>query len=846
MAQDAEKVSFAAGADAEAAAGRPGLPGGITPASVLAGSALFLILAWNLPYWSLVKNYYLGMGGFLPLEALVLTLGLLLFNRFGGALVLIAGLLAAALLTPPWHAAVYAKTPAAAKMLPPLAGWLYQSCAGLIEPAQKSQGVPALLVAAGALGAFGAGALAGRLLSAAVGALRRRLGWRELAVVFVLLSVGTYSCRAVELLLGSLTAPYKDDNRERNFKERFVQPLPRQQDPENRAGIPGKIVPYNLYEFDPAADADPESARRTQEAYKAEKEALNKFVRGINRSLPAAPEGNDPGLIAEHRRLVAETRAREWRGFLEHWKGPLKWWLPLLVLILLLQIFLAALLQRQWADHEKLMFPHAEAVRALAEGEDPASRGRRVLRSPALWIGAGLAAALFAFQGLNFYFPAVPAPDLHKINIQTFISERPWTAMDKTLSLQPFLVSIAYLLTTEVSLSIWFFGVVNQALRVACMAWGLPQTESWAVHGEWANSDALYAGAMIVFVGALLWGGRRHFWYVARRALGLLSPDAAERAEAMSSPTAFWGFWLCAAGILLWCVLVGLKLWVMAVLFGLYLVLVILVSRVVAEAGLLTAGGTWPFYPQFVFCHLFGFGQGAAFGSRVAFSAGWLSAKGTLIPVTVRCLAVWTFIWPTVLQMLPLTPFFMAGFKLTETEPRRKRLLTALMAGAVLVGAGLFVYGTLALVFERGAQSTNLFQGLNFSNWAFANWLFRDAIGKERMWSPDGFRIAMMSVGGLSMTGLLVLRNAFYWWPLHPIGMAATGVEDIWVCFLVGWLFKRAALNYGGGGFSQRVNPFFYGLIVGQFAMAAFWNIVGLCGSGCMDISTMAGILPGG
>jgi peptidoglycan biosynthesis protein MviN/MurJ (putative lipid II flippase) len=92
------------------------------------------------------------------------------------------------------------------------------------------------------------------------------------------------------------------------------------------------------------------------------------------------------------------------------------------------------------------------------------------------------------------------------------------------------------------------------------------------------------------------------------------------------------------------------------------------------------------------------------------------------------------------------------------------------------------------------------------------------------------------------MAALLVLRNVFYWWPLHPIGLAATGVGGAWVCFLVGWLFKRAALNYGGGEFSQRVNPFFYGLILGQFAMAAFWNLVGLCGSGCMD---MSGILPG-
>ena len=81
----------------------------------------------------------------------------------------------------------------------------------------------------------------------------------------------------------------------------------------------------------------------------------------------------------------------------------------------------------------------------------------------------------------------------------------------------------------------------------------------------------------------------------------------------MGYRTAFWGFWLSVAGILGWCVLAGLKLWVMAVLFGLYLVLVALISRLVAEVGLITAGAEfWPFYPQFAFAWVFGFGQGAA------------------------------------------------------------------------------------------------------------------------------------------------------------------------------------------------------------------------------------------
>ena len=52
------------------------------------------------------------------------------------------------------------------------------------------------------------------------------------------------------------------------------------------------------------------------------------------------------------------------------------------------------------------------------------------------------------------------------------------------MNLQPYLLGISYLLTSEVSLSIWVFAVVNQALRVAASAWGVPRDDAWAIHGE--------------------------------------------------------------------------------------------------------------------------------------------------------------------------------------------------------------------------------------------------------------------------------------------------------------------------------------------------------------------------
>jgi hypothetical protein len=999
--EEVEKLSAAVGTDSPS---QEEPRGGITPASVLTGAALLLALAWFLPTWSLTKSYMLGMGTLVPLEALVLTLVLLLFNRFGAKLLMVGGVVAAALLTPHWHAAVYTKSAAAAKMLSPFGEWLYTTCAGMITPAQQSEWTPTFLVAAGALLAFAAGALPAWLMSVALPALRRKLVWRELIVVFVLISCGIYACYSVQFIVGALTSPYKDDDATRNFK-RFYRPVPIEQDPDNAGGIPSKLVPYDPSNFD-LSKADEQIKAAADE----EKAALERFRKGIRKALPEPErveqlladsdavaawlkgagrgseitgrllgaldkargsllqakdakatadalkametavdeiqseknaidnaagrepklfrkdvtkalaeservkqllaEGDDAGAWlrdagrgpeitarllgaldkgryallqardvkaaadalkafetavdevqskktaidkaagrepepvkadaaggkyrGQGRALAQKIRAGEKGTFLSRWAKPLCWWMALLGLVLLVQVFLAVMLRRQWTDHEKLMFPHAEVVRALAEGADLSDQSRRIFASPLFWIGTGLSAVIFLFQGLNHYFPSVPAPNLQAISLNTFISERPWTAMDRTLSLQPYLLAISYLLTSEVSLSMWLFAVVNQALRVAASAWGIPRDEAWAIHGEWANSDALYTGAILIFVGWLAWSGRRHIWYVFRRGLGLIPSDASERGEPMGYPTAFWGFWLCLAGIMAWCLLAGLKLWIMAVFFGLYLVLVALISRLVAEAGLITAAaGFWPYYPQFTFAWIFGFGQGAA-GKMIAYKDSWLGAGGTLIPTTLRAASVWSFIWPSMLHIMPLTPVLLTGFKLTESEPRRKRLLTWLMIAAVLAGVAIFLAVTLDTAFDRGAQGVNFYCGKNTPNWVFANWLMRDLVNKERMWTYDLYRIGAMAVGALVMGGLLIFRSLFYWWPLHPIGMVAIGIDGVWFCFLLGWLLKRAALAYGGGAFSQRINTFFFGLIVGQFGMAAFWSLLGLCGTGVM------------
>ena len=90
----------------------------------------------------------------------------------------------------------------------------------------------------------------------------------------------------------------------------------------------------------------------------------------------------------------------------------------------------------------------------------------------------------------------------------------------------------------------------------------------------------------------------------------------------------------------------------------------------------------------------------------------------------------------------------------------------------------------------------------------------------------------MMSagVGAVVMAFLIYMRHHFLWWPLHPLGYAL-GVtwapSRIWFATFIGWALKLVIMRFGGFSAYRRGRAFFLGLIVGEYAMTAIWNLLG-------------------
>jgi len=81
------------------------------------------------------------------------------------------------------------------------------------------------------------------------------------------------------------------------------------------------------------------------------------------------------------------------------------------------------------------------------------------------------------------------------------------------------------------------------------------------------------------------------------------------------------------------------------------------------------------------------------------------------------------------------------------------------------------------------------------------------------------------------MAGLMVLRRAFYWWPVHPLGLALATpwpMAELWFCFFLGWLVKVSILKFGTGGTLRGARTFFLGVIFAETAMVGITTLVSL------------------
>jgi hypothetical protein len=324
---------------------------------------------------------------------------------------------------------------------------------------------------------------------------------------------------------------------------------------------------------------------------------------------------------------------------------------------------------------------------------------------------------------------------------------------------------------------------------------------------------------MIIYVG------RRWYWQIACRMIGLGSTRTGRTMPAYVPWAARIGA-LAAVG-LVWVLSQGGLPIVWAIAFvGLVLVMVLVLSRIVAETGMFFIQPVW--LPAAVLTGLFGF---EAIGPTAYIILGVASIMLVGDPREA------------------LMPFLVNALGIVDRRGSEKRQIPRALpwvALMVLLSLGLAGVATVGIQHGQGLNTVDRWATTQLPSMPFTNLARHTAelraagtLANTTQMSPMQ-RLGQMEldpavwfwtiVGGALVLGCAVARLRFAWWPLHPVLFLVWGTTPIAhfaASFLIGWAITSGVIMTAGARGHHRVRPLMVGIIAGELSMALTWAVVG-------------------
>jgi hypothetical protein len=486
------------------------------------------------------------------------------------------------------------------------------------------------------------------------------------------------------------------------------------------------------------------------------------------------------------------------------WIEPLVAWGIFLGILYLVMVAICVLLRRQWMEHERLLYPLMQPSLALIERESGALLPS-VCRSPALWVGMAIPLLVGLINGLHAYYEFIPMLQLE----ERFALFRQTTTVRAALSFTT--LGFTYFLSSDISLGIWVFNVLAKCQEGAFNVLGIASVETM----EWVTVPYLAhqsLGAMVVLVLWGLWTARRHLRSTVRTALqrqtsapGDGDRRAADSDEIMSYRSAWLSLLLGFPTLWWWLWRTGMPPWAAAAVLILGMIIFVGLTRMVTEGGFFITRA--PINPGNAII--------SGFGVESLGTAG-VTGLG------------YSFVWVGEMRIFVMAACANA-LKVAQTIGGNQRRLLWVMAMAIGLSVAASVWMELALCYRYGGINLSTFH-TSLVNYPF-NFISRNLNNTTPInWLGWGW-----SAWGGALMGLLMLaRQRFVWWPIHPISLPVSSMwmtDTIVLSVFLSWLIKLMLLRYGGPRLYERGKPLFIGLVVGQFLSMAGWVVIdGLVG----------------
>lgn len=478
------------------------------------------------------------------------------------------------------------------------------------------------------------------------------------------------------------------------------------------------------------------------------------------------------------------------------WLLPGVCWLGFFLALWITLYCLMGLFYRTWAEDERLAFPLVSLPIEIAGGEDGRSR---FFRNPVMWSGFGLAAGYNLVNILHALVPSVPAFGKF-FDLTPLVVNPPWNGITSLVfHIRPELIGLGFLVSTEISLTVWVAFLLEKLAAVAAVAAGEPP-------GRLPYEQEQGIGAYLTLAVLLCWLARsslvrlwRTAWHPGVR--GNVEDAAGARLLFMGLTVGFlavWGFAVAA----------GMAAHVALVYLVLVLAVALVYGRLRAEAGVPLVW-LFPYYMQKnILLYAFGSAPFQATGPR-----------------TMPTWALFTFLargyYPAI------TGYQVEALELARRSRINLRHVVGAITLAVIVGFVIGWYNHLQPYYKYGAQQL---RGEIWGSWIALPEYQAAARYASTPRPPDLPRLYGAGAGGLTVFLLWAFRLHFTGFWLHPLGyvMTCTYGSLIWSSFLLVWIVKSLTLRYGGIALYHKSMPFFLGLALGHFLTAGIlWGLAG-------------------
>lgn len=511
------------------------------------------------------------------------------------------------------------------------------------------------------------------------------------------------------------------------------------------------------------------------------------------------------------------------------WVVPMAAWTFLALTFFFTLICLSVILRKQWIERDRLIFPLVQLpLDMVREVEETGVATTAFFKNKVMWCGFAIPAFVHSVNGLNFYFPFLPKIPLD-VSLNPSLQGPAFSQIGPFILLVHFsIIGFTYLLSVELSFSLWFFFFFYMAQSIVLSLYGI-QMKNIPGYATPAHAGLQMLGAFLAIVGYMVWAGREHLQSVLQaampvRGMGWLGgsvvkqshtsttqpPNPPDADEPLPYRIAVWGLVFGILGMSAWCKAAGASFTVALLSWLIVLIIAIVLTRFVSEGGLLFVQAFRP-------------------------SDLMIAAVGSA-PIGAQTLTVMAFVEKVFMFDLRtfMMPSLMDSYRLAGGARINKHQLLPALIAAILVAVASSYWSLLTLVYHRGAVKMMTGSGGWFLSASPQQQLTFALSYINDPRAPTPFTWICLIIGVMVTLLLYFMRARFTWWFLHPIGYAmgpSWPMIQLWFSILVGWLCKWIILRYGGMAGFRHLRPFFMGLIVGEFTTAGVWLIIdAICG----------------